>query len=284
VIVVYNSEQLRKEISKHSESTPEKSIGLVPTMGALHAGHMSLIDMAVNNCNTVICSIFVNPTQFNDPSDLAKYPRTIEADIDLLQKHGCDILFCPDVEVIYPKQDEKYIIDFDGLDEVMEGKYRENHFNGVARVVERFFDIVKPDKAYFGRKDFQQLAIIKRMVRIREIDIEIVAVPTVRSSEGLALSSRNQLLTESQLSEALIIYKTLQAGVDWVKIGESTSELRNKLVTFFQQGNLKLEYLELVDSQTLESLDRINKNTSCCIAAYCGDVRLIDNIELTPSE
>ena len=284
MIVVYNSEQLQIEISKHSENTLDKSVGLVPTMGALHAGHMTLIDMAVKHCNTVVCSIFVNPTQFNDPDDLSNYPRTIDADIELLQKHDCDILFCPDVEVIYPNKEEKYIIDFDGLDEVMEGKYRENHFNGVAIVVERFFNIVKPDKAYFGKKDFQQLAIIKKMTQIRGLNVEIIAVSTVRSDEGLALSSRNQLLSPSQIEDALIIYKTLQKAINLAEIDQSTEELKKKLVDFFQEGKLKLEYLEIVDSLTLAVVDHINGNTSCCIAAHCGDVRLIDNAELTTTK
>jgi len=284
VIVVYNSEQLQKEISKHSENTPDNSVGLVPTMGALHEGHMSLIDVAVKSCNTVVCTIFVNPTQFNDSNDLSNYPRTLDADIELLQKHACDILFCPDVEAIYPNKEEKYNIDFDGLYEVMEGKYRENHFNGVAMVVERFFKLVKPDIAFFGKKDFQQLAIIKKMTQIRGLNVDIVAVPTIRSKEGLALSSRNQLLTASQKVNALIIYKTLQKGRNLAKIGQETGELKKLLVDFFEQGNLRLEYLEIVDSLTLEAVKHINQNTCCCIAAYCGDVRLIDNAELTVTE
>lgn len=265
---------LRKE-------NPVAVLGFVPTMGALHEGHISLIKAAKAKCDVVICSIFVNPTQFNNAADLAKYPRTLESDLNMLKVKGCDLVYTPEVEDIYPKgTTEPYSIDFEGLDEYMEGAFRPGHFKGVAQVVERLFRIVTPDIAFFGRKDFQQTAIIKKMVKIKALPVEIVVSETLRSSKGLALSSRNQLLSEHELKEALIIYETLQKAKILAEAETSAEKLKNMLIEFFNQGNLKLEYLEIVSNENLAPIDTLIKGSTCCIAAYCGSVRLIDNMEI----
>lgn len=273
--------QLTSFISNLRKEKPSFVLGFVPTMGALHEGHMSLIKEAKSNSDLVVCSIFVNPTQFNDAKDLEKYPRTIEADLKILEANQCDFVYTPQVEDIYPSGlNEPYEINFAGLDEVMEGKFRPGHFKGVAQVVERFFRIVNPDKAFFGRKDFQQTAIIKHLVKVKHLPIEICIVETSRSKDGLALSSRNTRLSDEQLKDALIIYKTLLNAKVLIKTAPTLAGLKEKLITFFNQGNLKLEYLEIVDDQTLRPINEITENCTCCIAAFCGPVRLIDNMSL----
>lgn len=279
--VVEQIDQLKIWIAEQRTKKQNALIGFVPTMGALHRGHLSLIEEAKKTSDIVVCSIFVNPTQFNDSGDLDNYPRTIEADIEKLVNAGCDVLFLPEAKEIYPNGSEIYAIDLGGLDRVMEGKFRENHFDGVAMVVERFFDIITPNKAFFGLKDFQQVAIIKRMVEERGIDIEIIPVPIVRDELGLALSSRNQLLTKEQRSSALIISQTLQYGKELLIKYESAIELKNHLIEHFNSlGKLELEYLEIVDSKTLREVQEIGPGITCCIAAYCGKIRLIDNMQL----
>lgn len=277
--VVEQIDQLKNWIAERRTNKQNAMIGFVPTMGALHKGHLSLIEEAKNTTDFVVCSIFVNPTQFNDSDDLTNYPRTIEADIEKLITAGCDLLFLPEATEIYPNGREEYHIDLGGLDEVMEGKFRENHFDGVAMVVERFFDIIKPNKAFFGLKDFQQVAVIKRMVEIKGINIEIVPAPIVRDERGLALSSRNELLTKEERSDALIISQTLQYGKELLIEYKSASELKMHLIEHFKLGKLKLEYLEIVDNDTLKEVDQVRPGISCCIAAYCGKIRLIDNMQ-----
>ncbi len=273
--------QLTGFIANLKKDNTDLVLGFVPTMGALHEGHMSLIREAKSKSDLVICSIFVNPTQFNDAKDLEKYPRTIEADLKLLQANGCDFVYTPAVDDIYPNGlNEAYLINFDGLDEVMEGKFRPGHFKGVAQVVERFFRIVNPDKAFFGRKDFQQTAIIKHLVKVKTMPIEICIVETSRTVDGLALSSRNTRLNDDQLKDALIIYKTLLNAKELIKTEQTIVGLKEKLITFFNQGNLKLEYLEIVDETTLQPIKNTNDKCTCCIAAFCGPVRLIDNMSL----
>lgn len=274
-------DQLREVISRYKENNPNAIIGFVPTMGALHEGHLNLIETAKQQCDFVVCSIFVNPTQFNDSKDLDRYPRNKEADQLLLESVNCDLLFYPTEDEIYPGGVPNYKIDFQGLDKVMEGAFRDNHFQGVAMVVERLFEIVNPDRAFFGLKDFQQVAIIKHMVRLRNIDIDIIPLPIVRSKEGLALSSRNQLLNASEKKDALIIVQTLNhAKEQWNDQG-SVESFKQMLTDFFNKGNLRLEYLEIVDNETLQPITEKQKNVSCCIAAYCGEVRLIDNIQIS---
>lgn len=276
-----HSSALHLALTTFKSANPKGLIGFVPTMGALHEGHIKLIHEARKKTDLVVCSIFVNPTQFNNPNDLARYPRTLEADLLLLEHALCDIVYFPTVEDVYPHgTNEKYNIDFFGLDQVMEGKFRPGHFNGVARVVHRFFDLVKPDIAFFGRKDFQQVAIIKHLIKVKNIAVQIEEVQTERSPEGLALSSRNMLLTEEQRTDALIIFQTLSLAREFAKTEKKTELVKNKLISFFNTGKLRLEYLEIVDNISLQTPEIIESGCSCCIAAFCGEVRLIDNISI----
>ena len=250
-------------------------------MGALHEGHLKLIAEALKKSTRVICSIFVNPTQFNDPKDLDRYPRTLDADVELLTKAGCHYVFVPAVNEVYPNGvNMAYDIDFKGIDEVMEGVFRPGHFKGVAMVVERLFELVKPDIAFFGKKDFQQVAIIKQMVKYRQLPVQIEVVETVRSADGLALSSRNALLSANEKQDALIIFKTLEKAKKLAVAGMDAQDLKKKLRRFFNTGNLELEYLEIVHSASLQPVEKIEPGCTCCIAAYCGKVRLIDNMQL----
>lgn len=255
-----------------------KKIGLIPTMGALHEGHLSLVEQAKQQCDAIIVSIFVNPTQFNNLSDLEKYPRTIEKDMNLLSGHGVTFVFAPSVEEIYPSDYIKPTIDLGMLDQVMEGKFRPGHFQGVVEVVKRLLETVQPNVAYFGKKDFQQLAVINYMVDYFKIPVTIVECPIIRSDNGLALSSRNMRLSETEKEQALTIYQTL------LFIHEHTADyspegLMKKGTDMIHAGGLKTEYVEIVDPVTLETLtDRWVPGAVCCVAAYCGEVRLIDNM------
>ncbi len=256
-------------------------IGFVPTMGALHNGHVSLVERAASTCRYTVVSIFVNPTQFNNPNDLATYPRTLEADCALLEKHGADIVFAPGVKEIYPQPCNK-VFDLEGLDLCGEGPRRPGHFNGVVQVVTRLFDIVKPAKAFFGEKDFQQLAILRCMTAKLGYHIEIVGCPIVRDADGLARSSRNMLLSPAQRGAAPHIYATISKASGLV--GRYTPGEVIELLTKEIDANkeLKTEYIELVDSATLKRIvnwkDAEHIRLWC--AVYAGTVRLIDNIEL----
>jgi len=253
-------------------------IGFVPTMGALHAGHISLVEKAVSETQIVIVSIFVNPTQFNDKSDLEKYPRNLDADLKLLEKTGCQIVFVPKVEEIYPETDTRKF-DFGPLETVMEGKHRPGHFNGVAQVVSKLFDIVQPGKAYFGLKDFQQLAIIKEMVVQLNLPVEIVPCPIVREENGLAMSSRNELLTADERKNAAVISETLFKANE-LKTQKSVSELENWIAdTINKNPYLNVEYVEIVDDHRLQPVNSWDEKggKGCCVAVFCGKVRLIDN-------
>ncbi len=257
-----------------------KSIGFVPTMGALHQGHMDLVSRASAECDVVVASVFVNPTQFNNLSDLEKYPRTPEADSELLKKFGCDVAFFPSETEIYPEKLVSPRVDLEGLDQVMEGKFRPGHFKGVVQVVYRLFELVEPQKAYFGLKDFQQVAVIKKMVDQLNLPIQIVPCETSRTEKGLAMSSRNKRLSESQKEEALIIYQTLsRAKIDSSQF--SPEETLTRAIAFFETGTLQLEYLNIVDPVTLQDLkDEWVPGATMCIACFCGEVRLIDNLTL----
>ncbi len=257
-----------------------KTIGLVPTMGALHAGHASLVKRAVAENDVVVVSDFVNPTQFNDKNDLAKYPRTLDADCRLLEACGVTFVFAPSVEEIYPEPDTR-TFSYAPLDTVMEGKYRPGHFNGVCQIVSKLFLIVEPTRAYFGEKDFQQLAIIREMVRKYPFSLQIVGCPIVREADGLALSSRNARLSGEQRMQALQISKTLFASVDYAKV-HSLAETK----AFVEKGiedaeGLRLEYFEIVDGNTLQPVSSWDESGYVvgCITVFCGDVRLIDNIK-----
>jgi pantoate--beta-alanine ligase len=259
------------------------SIGFVPTMGALHQGHVSLIKESVRKDDITVVSIFVNPNQFNNPDDLKRYPRNPEKDIEICEKAGASFVFLPSVEVVYPEPDTR-IFDFGLLDKVMEGKHRPGHFNGVAQVVSRLFNIIKPTRAYFGQKDFQQLAIIKRMVKDYKIDVEIIAHPTVREEDGLAMSSRNALLTPKQRASAPLIAKTLFDARNKVNVNSVKDVLTWVEKTINNDPLLRVEYFSIVNAETLEEIEQWNDTNQVvgCIAVNVGLVRLIDNILFKP--
>ncbi len=256
-----------------------KSIGFVPTMGALHNGHLMLVEQAMAENDIGICSIFVNPIQFNNPKDLEKYPRTFEKDIALLESLGCDVVFYPEVEEMYPEPVTQ-TYDFGLLDKVMEGRYRSGHFNGVAIVVKKLFDIVLPHKAYFGEKDFQQLAVIKALVKIESMNIAIVACPIVRETDGLAMSSRNVRLTDSQRSEAPLIFQTLVKASGLYKTEKVETVIEKVAHTINANPEMELEYFEISHPETLAPIRGNKPDTPvvACIAVYMGPVRLIDNM------
>ncbi|MFW6245869.1 MAG: pantoate--beta-alanine ligase [Tangfeifania sp.] len=264
-----------------NELRKQGAVGFVPTMGALHAGHLSLVENAMQENETVVVSIFVNPTQFNDPKDLQRYPRDLEKDLKLLEPTGCQLVFAPDPEEIYPETDTRKF-DFGELETVMEGKHRPGHFNGVAQVVSKLFEIVKPDRAYFGQKDFQQLAVIKKLVKQLNLPVEVISCPIIREESGLAMSSRNQLLTSEQRKNAALIQKTLKEAKK-LSAEKSVQEL-TKWVTETINKNplLDVEYFEVVDAENLQPAKSWKETGQKvgCIAAYCGKIRLIDNIIL----
>lgn len=254
-------------------------IGFVPTMGALHNGHLSLVKASKNNSDITVVSIFVNPTQFNDPEDLKRYPRTLEQDVKLLETVGCDLVFAPSVEEIYPEPDTRKF-DFGYIETVMEGAKRPGHFNGVGQVVSRLFDIVRPDKAFFGMKDFQQIAVIKNMVGQLKYNIEIVPCPIIREESGLALSSRNTLLDEDHKKNAPHIYATLKKARSLAS-QLSVDELKQWIIDEINKNPLlETEYVEIVDDTSLKVIhDWSEKGTKvACVAVYAGKIRLIDNI------
>ena len=257
-----------------------KTIGLVPTMGALHAGHASLVKRAVAENDVVVVSDFVNPTQFNDKNDLLKYPRTLDADCKLLEECGASFVFAPSVEEIYPEPDTRQF-SYAPLDTVMEGKFRPGHFNGVCQIVSKLFLIVEPTRAYFGEKDFQQLAIIREMVRKYPFNLEIVGCPIVREADGLALSSRNARLSDEQRIQALQISKTLFASVEYAQthtLAETKAFVESAIS--IAEG-LRLEYFEIVDGNSLQTVCDWKDSSYIlgCITVFCGEVRLIDNIK-----
>ncbi len=268
--------ELQQELTKKRHNF---TIGFVPTMGALHQGHISLVSRAVAENQIVVVSVFVNPTQFNDPRDLESYPRTLDTDLKLLKSTGCQLVFAPSVNEVYPEKDTRKF-NFGKLETVMEGKFRPGHFNGVAQVVSRLFDMVQPQKAYFGLKDFQQLVIIKNMVKQLSLPIEIVACDIVREKSGLAMSSRNELLSAEQRENAALISQTLFAAKQ-LGTKKNVQELANWVVdTINQNPFLDVEYFEIVDDEQLHAVNDWNEeNTKVgCIAVFCGKIRLIDNI------
>ena len=262
-----------------------KTIGFVPTMGALHQGHASLIQRACSENEVCYVSVFVNPTQFNNAEDLAKYPRNLEKDAALLESLGVHFVFAPTPDEMYTKEEmqESFSFDFNGLDEVMEGKMRPGHFNGVVQVVSRLFELVRPTRAYFGEKDFQQLAIIRHMVERSSLssqfsDLQIIGCPIVRESSGLAMSSRNERLSEEEKQTAIAISQTLISSMKWAKT-DSVAEVQQRVIdTINAIEGLEVEYYEIVDKTTLQPPDTF-QNAVGCVTVYCGPVRLIDNIQ-----
>lgn len=278
MIIAYSLAELQTALKNQVSS--ETIVGLVPTMGALHEGHASLVRTAKKTSNFVIVTIFVNPTQFNNPEDLSNYPKTEEKDIALLKMLDCDLVFFPRISDVYPDDYHFPGINLGFLDQTMEGELRPGHFQGVCQVVYRLFQLTKPNKAYFGLKDFQQVSVIRFMVNHFQLPIEITPCETSRSEEGLALSSRNLRLSEEQKNEALVLYKTLsEAKLNTSKF--NPSQIKSIAEESIQKSALRLEYVEIVDPITLENLtNEWCANARMCIVAYAGEVRLIDNMEI----
>ena len=259
-----------------------KTIGFVPTMGALHNGHLTLVKRCVSENDLCFVSVFVNPTQFNDKNDLANYPRTLEADAELLASVGCQFVFAPNADEMYDAEEmqKPFEFDFGGLDQVMEGRFRRGHFNGVVQVVSKLFQLVQPTRAYFGEKDFQQLAIIRRMVTVLNFPVEIVGCPIVREESGLALSSRNALLTPEQRQLAAHISQVLKESCLFA-LETPVHELHDAVVAAVNaREGLEVEYFEIVDGKTLQPIEKWEETNDIvgCITVYCGKIRLIDNI------
>lgn len=270
--------ELRQAMESHRNAG--QTIGLVPTMGALHAGHLSLMERSCRDNDITVASIFVNPTQFNNATDLKTYPRTEEKDCALLEKAGVDYAFVPSVEEIYPEPDTR-VFDLGAVAEVMEGAMRPGHFNGVAQIVSRLFSYVNPTRAYFGEKDFQQIAVIRRMAQLEGFDFEIIACPIVREADGLALSSRNVRLTPEQRKIAPAIHRTLAQSLDMTR-DKSVSEVKQWVKEEIdRQPFMTTEYYEIVNPLTMQPTDSWmtpDGPAVGCVTVYCGDVRLIDNI------
>ena len=270
----------KSDLSSYLSILNDSLIGFVPTMGALHKGHLSLLRQAKKQSSMVVCSIFVNPTQFDSKEDFNRYPDTLSDDITKLEKINCDVLYVPAVSDLYAIDEKAKHFNFNGLDNVMEGKFRKGHFDGVATIIEKFFNIIKPHKTYFGQKDLQQLLVVKSLTKQLNLPIEIVSVPTIREENGLAMSSRNKLLNAKQKLVASMLYESLafcKANKDTLKIRELKTHLEKQ---FSEQLEVDLEYLEFVDANNLHPITvfKENDNNAVCIGAYVGGVRLIDNI------
>ncbi|REE17008.1 pantoate--beta-alanine ligase [Winogradskyella pacifica] len=278
--------QNKTELSNYVSALKDhgSTIGFVPTMGALHKGHLSLVNKGLKENDFVVVSIFVNPTQFNNEEDLVKYPRTLEADLTLLNTVGDDriIIYAPSNEDIYGSEIQSQAFNFDGLEHEMEGAFREGHFDGVGTIVKRLFEIVKPDRAYFGEKDFQQLQIIRKLVELHHLPVKIIGCPIHRAADGLAMSSRNARLSPAHRADAPFIYKTLISAK--TKFGTKSAQNVTEWVNtqFKKQGLLELEYFIIADIATLKPVKRksTKKSYRAFIAVYAGDIRLIDNIAL----
>lgn len=271
-----------REAMEHHRSL-RHSIGLVPTMGALHQGHLSLVKHARKDNDIVVTSVFVNPTQFNNPDDLRTYPRTEEADCRLLEEAGVDYAFIPSVEEIYPEPDTR-VFDLGPVAEVMEGAMRPGHFNGVAQIVSKLFAMVQPTRAYFGEKDYQQIAVIRRMVELEGFGLEIVACPIMRHDDGLAMSSRNVRLSPEQRAIAPAIHRTLVESLE-LKTSRTVEEVKRFVAeTIDALPQMRTEYYEIVNADTMQPITDWNqaKTAVGCVTVYCGDVRLIDNITYRP--
>ena len=275
-----NVDDLRSAMSEHRRNG--RSIGFVPTMGALHQGHLSLIQASKAENDITVCSIYVNPTQFNDPNDLEKYPRELDTDRDLLASEGCDALFFPSDEMMYPKP-AVINLQFGQLESVMEGVHRPGHFSGVGLIVAKLLHCVGPTRAYFGQKDLQQFAIIRQMVEDLMFPVELVCVPIVREDDGLAMSSRNARLSPEARQTSTLLYRHLSQAKEQLKEGKTLMNVRQWVkAQLGEHPEIKLEYFEIVHTHTLQPLNQLNSSepTSLCIAAWVGGVRLIDNLSL----
>ncbi len=273
-------ESLRTELDELRNEG--QSIAFVPTMGALHQGHISLIKTALENASCSIASIFVNPTQFNNPEDLTKYPRTLKEDSEMLEKAGCKYLFAPSVEEIYPNgTSQKVQIDLKGMDEIMEGKFRPGHFEGMLQVVKRLLDIVDPNILIMGQKDYQQFSIVNQMIMQLNMPIKLIVAPTMRESDGLAMSSRNRRLTTDMRCNSTVLYKALQYAESNVQ-ADNIAELEKTCKRLIEAQDLKPEYFEIVDATDLSQIRKYkdDRKIVACVAAWAGEVRLIDNLIL----
>ena len=278
--VIRTVAELKRKITE--EKFLRHSIGLVPTMGALHAGHISLIDRARTDNDIVVVSVFVNPTQFNNPDDLRTYPRTEKDDCEKLIAAGVDYAFIPSVEEIYPEPDNR-VFDLGPVAEVMEGPMLPGHFNGVAQIVSKLFNMIEPNRAYFGEKDFQQIAVIRRMIELEGFNLEIIDCPIKREDDGLAMSSRNVRLTPEQRAIAPNIARTLNSSIDF-SLSHSVSETKQYVIdTINAFPQMKVEYYEIVNATTMQPINDWDDTQLAvgCITVYCGEVRLIDNIKYT---
>lgn len=278
MIIIGNKTELGRILAK--ERSCGKSIGFVPTMGALHEGHISLIHSSLQQSDFTVCSIFVNPNQFNDQADLERYPRMPEKDAAMLEKAGCHLLFLPTVSEIYPTPDTR-VFDFGNLDKVLDATHRPGHFNGVAQVVSRLFELVKPDKAFFGLKDYQQLLIIKELVSMLKVKVEIVPCEIIREPDGLAMSSRNMLLNKEERKAAAIIPELMIKAKNELIAGKSFSDVKQSVLNTLSENPLfHPDYFELCDANTLEKSNSLNNKQASiiCIACYVGKIRLIDNL------
>jgi len=282
--IISNTDELKSEIQLIKDKG--QSIGFVPTMGALHEGHIALVTRSVMENDVCVVSIFVNPTQFNNLSDLEKYPRNLELDAQKLEKTGCQLIFSPAAGDIYTDNDlqNRFEYEFEGLDQVMEGKFRPGHFNGVVQIVSKLFGYVQPDRAYFGEKDFQQLAIIHHMVKSMKLNVQIVDCPIVREASGLALSSRNERLSTDEKKIAAGISKVLFESRNFVP-GLTPAELTVRVLSEINKiHGIRAEYFEIVRTDTLQPAENWLLPSIGCIAVFCGDVRLIDNIRYSVSQ
>jgi pantoate--beta-alanine ligase len=261
-----------------------KTIGLVPTMGALHRGHLSLIDASKASNDVTISTVFVNPTQFNNPNDLLQYPRTLDKDTEMLKEVRCDVLFAPEISELYPSP-STLRLDFGALDKVMEGQFRPGHFSGVGLVVSKLFNIIQPDSAYFGQKDWQQFAVISKLVEELNFPLTLHSVATLREPDGLALSSRNLRLSSEQRKVATVFYRALQLAQRELQSRIDINVVKRKVKDLVEhERDVKLEYFELADSKNLNVLEHVDKANQpiLCIAGFVGEVRLIDNLFLFP--
>lgn len=276
--IIRTKEELHFEIERIKSAG--KTIGFVPTMGALHDGHKVLINRCVAENDCCIVSIFVNPTQFSNATDLEKYPRNLDRDAAMLKDIGCQLIFAPQPGDIYETEEmnRRFEFDFGGLDTVMEGKFRPGHFNGVVQIVSKLFRLIQPDKAYFGEKDYQQLAIIHRMVKLLNFKVKIVDCPIVREPGGLALSSRNERLTDDQRKKAVEISKILFESRNFVPQLSPEELIQCVTAKINAVSGMKVEYYEIVDSESLQAISTWSRPAVGCIAVFCGEVRLIDNI------
>ena len=283
VQLISTIEALRLRVAAARRS--QKTVGLAPTMGALHAGHIRLIDQAVQDCDLVIVTLFVNPTQFNQPDDFEQYPRTIEHDLAVCEEHSADVLFAPSVEEMYPGR-ERTFVEVTHLTDHLCGPYRPGHFRGVATVVAKLLNIAQADRAYFGEKDAQQLAVIKRTVKDLNIPTEIVSVPTLREPDGLALSSRNQHLNAEDRKTAVALYQALTATKEAVAGGEESAEevLRIARKEFEKYPGARVEYFEIVDPDDMQPVETIRGPVRAATAVWVGETRLIDNMLCVPGE